>query len=51
MQVNTNLLGSLLPVQALVPRMKARAKRGELEPGAIVFVSSLSGLVRRGPGK
>ena len=44
-EINTNLLGSILPVQELLPRMKARVVGGA-ETGAIVFLSSLSALVR-----
>ncbi|CAI5508501.1 unnamed protein product [Closterium sp. Naga37s-1] len=43
-QVHTNFLGSVYPVQAVLPSMKARAEAGE-EPGAIVFTCSLAALV------
>ncbi|CAI6002868.1 unnamed protein product [Closterium sp. NIES-65] len=43
-QVHTNFLGSVYPVQAVLPSMKARADAGE-EPGAIVFTCSLAALV------
>ncbi|CAI7871018.1 unnamed protein product [Closterium sp. NIES-53] len=42
-QVHTNFLGSVYPVQAVLPSMKARAEAGE-EPGAIVFTCSLAAL-------
>ncbi|CAI7923848.1 unnamed protein product [Closterium sp. NIES-54] len=42
-QVNTNLLGSIYPVQAAVPLLKERVSQGA-EPGAIVFMCSLSAL-------
>ncbi|CAI5971391.1 unnamed protein product, partial [Closterium sp. NIES-65] len=42
-QVNTNLLGSIYPVQAAVPLLKERVAQGA-EPGAIVFMCSLSAL-------
>ncbi|CAI5522360.1 unnamed protein product [Closterium sp. Naga37s-1] len=43
-QVHTNFLGSVYPVQAVLPSMKARVEAGE-KPGAIVFTCSLAALV------
>lgn len=42
-QVRTNFLGTVFPVQAALPQMKARSAT---DPGAIVIMCSLSGLVR-----
>lgn len=42
-QMNTNFLGSVYPVQAILPAMKERAEAGR-EPGAIVFMCSMAAL-------